>query len=103
MNLTLFGAVALMVFIGDSSCGMGPNFGNFAAMVGGGPFGAGASVPFGPAAGVPFGPGAGVPFGPGAGWAISQTAQKNVANSVVDNAIFKAGETDLPPELQVVY
>lgn len=86
MNLTLFGAVALMVFIGDTSCGMGPNFGNFAAMVGGGP----------------FGPGAGVPFGPGAGWAIGQTAQKNVANTVVDNVIFKAGETDLPPELQVV-
>lgn len=86
MNLTLFGAIALMVFVGDSSCGMGmgmgmgmaPGFGGFAPMVGG-------------------------PFGPGAGWMIGQEAQKVAANTAVDNAILKAGSTELPLELQVFF
>lgn len=79
MNLTLFGTIALMVFVGDSTCGMGmaPNFGNFAAMAGG-------------------------PFGPGAGWMMGQEAQKNAANTAVDSAILKAGSTELPPELEVI-
>lgn len=102
MNLTLFGAVALMVFVGDSCCGFGPNFGGFAAM-GGGPFGMNGMA--GGPNGMIGGPNGmvGGPLGPSAGWMMSQEAQKNAANAVVDNAIFKAGSTDLPPELQVIY
>lgn len=41
------------------------------------------------------------PFMPGAGYAMGQEISKNAADFAVDNAIFKAGSTDLPPELQV--
>lgn len=38
---------------------------------------------------------------PPTGYAMGQEISKNAADFAIDNAIFKAGTTDLPPELQV--
>lgn len=72
MNLTLISAIAIIAFVGDSDCLLGNSF-----------------------------PGLFSPFSSNGGWAMGQEASKNAANFAVDNAITKAGSTELPPELHV--
>lgn len=73
MNLTLFGAIALVAFVGDTSAQFGmPAFANF----------------FGPPVASP-------------GWMIGQEASKNAVNTAVNSAVAKADTKDLPPELEV--
>lgn len=75
MNPTLFGVIALLVFVSGSSCDRLPHLGrDFMS-----------------------------PYDPSIGMMISQEAQKNAADTVVDNAIIRAGSTQLPPEFQVIF
>lgn len=80
MNFTFISAFVLL-FVHDSYGLGGANL-------------AGLFSPF-----MPSMPGAVAP----AGYAMGQEISKNAADFAIDNAIFKAGTTDLPPELQVKY
>lgn len=73
MNLTLFGAIALVAFVSDASAQFAPSgITNLFAS---------------PAA--------------SSGWAIGQESSKNAINVAVNNVIAKANSTELPFELQV--
>lgn len=74
MNLTLFGAIALVVFVSDSNGQMGGPAG-FAAM-------------FAPPAAAN-------------GWMIGQEASKNAVNIAITSAMAKVDVAELPTELQV--
>lgn len=91
MNLTLFGTIALMAFVSDSSAEFGGGFGGPGAFGGSAGFG-------GPAAG--FG-GMFAPPAAAAGRMAGQEASKNAVDLAVNSAMSKVNITELPPELQV--
>lgn len=92
MNLTLFGAIALMAFVSDSNGEFGGAAG-FGAPAGfGGPGGFGGPAGF---AGM-FAPPAAT-----AGKMAGQEASKNAVDLAVNSAMTKVNVTELPPELQV--
>lgn len=94
MNLTLFGAIALMAFVSDGNAqfggAAGGGFGGPAAFGGfGGPGGFGGM----------FGP----PPAAAAAKMAGQEASKNAVDLAVSSALSKVNVTELPPELQVTY
>lgn len=89
MNLTLFGAFALMAFVSDSN-------GQFGAAAGAGMPGFGGPMNFGGMGGM-FGP----PAAATAGKMAGQEASKNAVDLAMNNAMSKVNVTELPPELQV--
>lgn len=76
MNLTLFGAIAFMAFVSDTSAQFGGP-GGFANL-------------FAPPAAA-------------SGWMVGQESSKNAVDLAINSAITKANATDLPPELQVIF
>lgn len=91
MNLTIFGAIALMAFVSDSSGEFGASFG------GGSPFGFGGGGFGGPS-------GFASMFAPPEATAArmaGQEASKNAIDVAVNSALAKVNVTELPPELQV--
>lgn len=88
MNLTLFGAIALMAFVSDSNGQFGVGFGG----------GGGAPMGFG-------GPGGfAAMFAPPEATAArmaGQEASKNAMDMAVSSAMSKVNVTELSPELQV--
>lgn len=92
MNLTLFGAIALMAFVSDSNGGaIGGGFGG-PAQFGGGPAGFGGPGGFG---------GMFAPPAAAAGKMAGQEASKNAVDLAVNSAMSKVNITELPQELQV--
>lgn len=90
MNLTLFGAIALMAFVSDSNGQFGAGFGGGGG--GGAPFGFGGPGGF-----------AGMFAPPEAAAArmAGQEASKNAIDLAVNSAMTKVNVTELSPELQV--
>lgn len=86
MNLTLFGAIALMAFVSDSNgqFGVGGGFG--------GPANFGGPASFG---------GMFAPPAATAGRMAGQEASKNAVDLAVNSAMSKVNITELPQELQV--
>lgn len=101
MNLTLFGAIALMAFVSDSNgAGGGGAFGGPGGFGGfGGPAAFGGAGGFGGPSG--FGGMFGPPPAAAAAKMAGQEASKNAVDLAVNSALAKVNITELPAELQV--